>query len=258
MFKLIKYLLIGIPVLIIAIVIILYFSVNSIIKQGVETIGPLALGTEVKLQKVNISLFSGKGQLKGLHIGNPEGFHTDSSFELDEVRLAIDVSSLFSGKIIIDEIYIDAPEITYEKSGKGDNIKAILNNINDFAGQSGDKAPKESKDTSEKGGQKIQINNFILKNGKVHMSLTALKGEKLSLPLTDIHLKDIGKEKEGASVADAVKEIFAALDNNIAGTVAGSAKAIAETAEKAAEKTVGKAKETVEGAVDKLKGLFGK
>ena len=58
MFKLIKYLLIGVPVVIIAIIAVLFFSVNSIIKQGVETVGPMALGTEVNQKKVNISLFS--------------------------------------------------------------------------------------------------------------------------------------------------------------------------------------------------------
>ncbi len=249
MFKLIKYTLIGIPVVIIAIIAVLFFSVNSIIKHGVETVGPLALGTEVKIKKVNISLFSGKGELKGIRIGNPKGFHTESSFELNKVRLALNVSSLFSGKIIIDEIYIDAPEITYEKAAKGDNIKAILDNINDFAGTGGG---GKAKSKSEKGkSQKIQINNFILKNGKVTISTTALKGEKLSLSLSDIHLKDIGSDKEGASVADAVKEIFEALNTSIAGTVAGSLKSITKGVEKAADKAVG-------GAVDKLKGLFGK
>ncbi len=163
------------------------------------------------------------------------------------------MSSLFSGKIIIDEIYIDAPEITYERGGKGDNIKAILDNINEFARiGSGGRSEKKTESKSEKGpSRKVQINNFVLKNGKVNMSTTALKGEKLSLVLSDIHLKDIGSDKEGASVADAVKEIFEALNTSIAGTVAGSLKSITEGVEKAADKAVG-------GAVDKLKGLFGK
>jgi uncharacterized protein involved in outer membrane biogenesis len=256
--KLIKLIFIGIPVLIIAVIVVLVFSVNSIIKHGVETVGPMALGTDVTLQKVDISLFSGKGQLKGIIIGNPEGFKTDNSFKLNEVRLALDVSSLFSERIIIDEIFIDAPEITYEKSGKGDNFKAIMDNVNDFAGAAEGKASEDKKDESKEDGKKIQINNLIVKDGKVNMSMTALKGEQLTLPLTDIHLKDIGKDEGGTSIADAVKVVFGAVNKNVIGAVAGSAKAIAETAEKAAGETVGKAKETVGGAVDKLKGLFGK
>ncbi len=154
--KLIKFIFIGIPVLIIVVIIALVFSVNSIIKHGVETVGPLALGTDVKIAEVDISLFSGKGQLKGIIIGNPEGFKTDNSFKLNKVRLALDVSSLFSDKIIIDEIFIDAPEITYEKSGKGDNFKAILDNVNDFAGTSGSKASEDPKVESKEGGHSGQ------------------------------------------------------------------------------------------------------
>lgn len=252
MFRKIKIMVFGIPILIIAAVIALYFSLNSVIKHGVETVGPLVLGADVELKKVNISLFSGKGQLKGIRIGNPEGFKTDSSFQLNEVRVVIDVFSLFSGdKIIIEEIFIDAPEITYEKRGGSDNISAILKNINDIAEISGRMASKEKKVKAGGIGKKIRINNFVMKNGKVNMSATALSGQKLSLALSDIHLKDIGKDKDGTSIAEAAKEVFAAINTNIAGTVTGSVKSIT--------KGVGKiALETVGGAVDKLKGLFGK
>lgn len=252
MAKTIKIIVIGIPVLIIAVIIALYFSLNSIIKHGVETAGPLVLGTDVELKKVEISLFSGKGQLRGIRIGNPEGFRTDSAFQLNEVRLALDVFSLFSGdRIIIKEIFIDAPEITYEKSGKGDNINAILKNINKVTGTSKAGASKEEKGTSGGEGKKIQINDFMIKNGKVNLSATALQGQKVSLDLSDIHLKDIGTEKQGTSMAEAVKEIFAAVNKDIAGTVAGSVKSITEGVEKTAKEQVG-------GTVEKLKGLFGK
>ena len=143
MTKFTRILLIGIPLLIVVFIGTLYFSLNSIIKHGIETIGPRATGTEVKLQKANISLFTGKGHLTGLFIGNPEGFQTDSAFTLNEVKLALNVKSVFSDKIVINEILIDAPDITYEKSNKSDNIKHILKNIEKFSGESG--SPDEKK-----------------------------------------------------------------------------------------------------------------
>ena len=42
-----------------------------------------------------------------------------------EVKIAMRVSSVFSDRIIIDEIMVNAPEVTYEMSGKGNNIKII-------------------------------------------------------------------------------------------------------------------------------------
>jgi hypothetical protein len=240
-----KKILIAVPVILIAIVLVIGFYLTSIIKSGVETIGSLVTGVSVKLKDVDISLLSGEGQLKELFVGNPEGFKTESAFMLKEVKIALDVQSLFSDKIIIKEILVNAPDITYEKSGRSDNIKAILNNIESFTGvvqkivpEKG-KAEKEEKKT-EKAGKKIQINDFIIKDGKVNMSATLLQGGKLSFPLKDIHIKDIGSENEGTSTSKALEQVFAVVNNNVVTAVAG------ETGS------------SVSGAVGKLKGLFGK
>ena len=79
------------------------------------------------------------------------------------------------------------------------------------------------------------------------MSATALQGQKLSFPLQDIHIRDIGKEKEGTTMSKALQQIFVVLNKNTVTAVAGSVADIGKTAE-----------ETVGGAVGKLKGLFGK
>ncbi len=244
-----KKILIIVPILIILIIVGLGFSVNSIIKGGVEKIGPRALGADVRLQDVSISLLSGKGALKGLFIGNPKGFKSDSAFKLNEVRLAMDVKSVFSDRIIIEEIYIDAPDITYEKAMKGDNIKALMKNIESFSGASEKTAA--GKENGAKSETNIQINNFIVKNGKVTMSVTALQGQELSLDLPDIHLKDIGKDKDGSSVSKAMEQVLAAVNKNVVKATAGSITDIKGTVEKTVKGTVG-------DSVDKLKGLLGK
>jgi len=244
-----KKILIIIPILIIGIIIALSLSLNSIIRGGVETIGPEALGADVKLQDVDISMLNGKGNLKGLFIGNPEGFKTESAFQLGEIRISLDVKSVFSDRIVINEIFIDAPQITYEKSMKGDNIKALLKNIESFAGEKPQQ--KDSGKETAKSETKIQINNFIIKNGKVNMSMSALQGKKISLPLPDIHMKDIGKNKEGSTVSKALGQVFAVVNKNIVKATAGSVKDIGGTVGKTVEGTVGK-------SVNKLKGIFGK
>lgn len=247
MSKSIKGVLVGIPALIIAGFIVFYFSFNSIIKNGVEAIGPKILGADVVLQKVNISMFSGMGQLEGIIIGNPEGFHTESAFKLGKVRVAVDVASILSDKIVIDEIFIDAPEITYETSGGKNNIEVLLDNINKNAGisEGGDAESKD--DASKESGKKIQINDLIINNAKVNLSATILKGQTITIPMADIHLEDIGKDDEGASMSEAIQDVFTALNKNIAGAVAAPLKSAGES--------VGK---TVDKAVDKIKGFFGK
>jgi hypothetical protein len=246
-----KKILIILPILIIVIVIALSFSLNSIIRSGVETIGPKALGAEVKLQELDISMLNGKGTLNGLFIGNPKGFTTKSAFQLAEVRISLDVKSVFSDRIVINEIFIDGPDITYEKGMKGDNIKALIKNLESFAGAEQKSAPDGAGKEPAKSETKVQINNFIVKNGKINMSMSVLKGEKLSLALPDIHMKDIGKDKDGTTVSKALEEVFAVLNKNIIKSTAGSFKDIGGTLEKAVGGNVGE-------SVNKLKGLLGK
>src|SRR5436190_18164188 len=52
-------------VCLIALVVILILSLGSIIKKGVETVGPQITRTEMKLDGANVSVFSGSGALKG-------------------------------------------------------------------------------------------------------------------------------------------------------------------------------------------------
>jgi hypothetical protein len=236
----VKALFIAIPVFIVAVIAVLFFSFNSIVKNGVEAVGPKVLGTDVVLQKVDISLLSGSGMLKGIMIGNPEGFHTESAFRLGEVKVAVDIFSVLADKMIIDEIVIDSPEITYETSGTKNNIEAILDNIKDLAGGGEARSTDES---TQKSGKKLQINDIIIRNAKVNMSATILQGEMVTLSLSDIHIEDIGKEGEGANMSDALKEVFTVLDKSIAGAAAAP---------------IGSTGETVEKTVDKIKGLFDK
>ncbi len=70
-------------------------------------------------------MLSGKGTLTGFLIGNPDGFNTDHVFALGTVRGDVALPSLLSDKIVIEEIYIDGPEVTYEAGLTGSNIGKI-------------------------------------------------------------------------------------------------------------------------------------
>ena len=94
--------------------------------------------------------------------------------------------------------------------------------------------------------------------------------QEIKADLPDIHLKDIGKKKGGASAAEVAEEIFAALYGKIQSPMvmgalddqlkklggAGIAE-IGKAAKGAAGIAEGAGKET-EGVADKVKGLFKK
>jgi len=226
---------------------------NSMIKAGVEAVGPKITGTIVKLDAVDISPFSGQGRLKGLVVGNPKGFQTESAFKIADAKVKVDQKTALTDKLIIEEILIDGPEITYEGSPSGSNLSKIQENVAAFGKSVGTKEGAESKSEKKDPTQKkVQINHFIVKNGQVKLSASLLKGKALTVRLPDIHLRDIGKESGGVTVQKAVAEVFAAINKSVLQSVASSGKLLEKGAEEAAKGLGSEAGKAVEG----LKGLF--
>ena len=62
--------------LVVVALVVVFFSLNSIVKKAVETIGPKMTRVEVKLGAADISPFSGSGKLSKLFVGNPDGYKT--------------------------------------------------------------------------------------------------------------------------------------------------------------------------------------
>jgi len=250
---------IGVLLIVVALVVI-SSSLSSIIKAGVETVGPKITGTTMKLDGMDLSLFSGQGRLKGLVVGNPQGFQAASAFKLADAKVKVDLKTALSDKLVIEEILIDGPEITYEAGPSGSNIGKIQQNVAAFGKSVAPKDAAESKSPKKDPTQKkVQINDFILKNGKVTMSATMLKGQALAIPLPDIHLRDIGKESGGVTVQKATAEVFAAINKSVVQAVASSGKLLekgVEAAGEAAKDLGSEAGKSGSKAVEGVKGLF--
>ena len=227
-------------VLVIIAVIVVAANLNSMIKAGVETVVPQVTGTTIKLDGVDLSLLSGEGRLKGLVVGNPPGFQTPSALKLADAKISVDLQSALTDKLIIKEILIDGPEITYEGGPSGSNFSKIQENVAAFAKKAGASGGAEAKaEKKEPGGKKVQINDFILRNAKVNASTSLLKGQTLTIPLPDLHLKDIGKESKGATVGEASAQVFTAVNKSVISAVAGSGKLLEKGVEAVGEAAKG-------------------
>src|SRR6266852_9079489 len=249
---LLKIGMIGVLLIVVALVVI-SSSLSSIIKAGVEAVGPKITGTTVKLDAMDLSLFSGQGRLKGLVVGNPPSFQAEIAFKLADAKVKVDLKTALSDKLIIEEILIDGPEITYEGGPSGSNISKIQEHVAAFGKSVGTKGAGESQSQKRDPTQKkVQINHFIVKNGQVSLSASMLKGKGLTVRLPDLHLRDIGKESGGVMVQQAAAEVLMAINKSVVQSVAGSGKLLEKAAEEAAKGLGSEAGKAVEG----IKGLF--
>jgi hypothetical protein len=267
-----KWIFIGAGVVVVIIVILLVFGISKIgplIKTAVNTYGPTITKTDLRLEDVGVSLFSGEVKLKEFYLGNPKGFTSPQAMRVKSIFVNVDEKSLMKDPIVIDKIEIAGPEITYEKTASSDNFMTIMENVKKSAGMG--QAPQEKPKQAGK-SKNLMIKEFVLKEGKVNLVAAFLGGKGVSAPLPDIRLTNIGSGKEGASPQKVAETILAAiyekltssaftasLNNQLKALGVQSLDEATAGAKKQIETTVGKgAGEEAGKLLDKTKGLFGK
>ena len=131
---------IGFLVLVLAIVgVVLYFLANlgDVVKTAVEKGGSAATQVSVTLAKAEVKPTEGSATLSGLVVGNPPGFKTDNAFELGGISVKIDPATVTKDVVIVKEVVVQGPKVTYELGANGSNIDAIKKNVERFAGGGG-------------------------------------------------------------------------------------------------------------------------
>lgn len=239
----------GIVVVIAVAVFVLWSNVGSVIKTAVEKFGSEIFQAQVTLNEADVSATSGEGALKGLTVGNPSGFKTDSAFKLGMVSVQVDIGTLIDDPIVIKEIVVQAPEVTYEYASAGSNLDALKENAESYVGGSGG----GSSASDDSAGKKLVIENLYIRDGRINVSADFLGGRKIGTALPEIHLTDIGKDKGGAGPGEIAEKIIAAV-------TAAAGKAVSsldvEGLSKAAQEQLGivqeRASEAMEEATENL------
>ncbi len=267
-----KKILIGVVVILVVVGgvgVYVYLNAGGIIKQIVEEVGSEATKTKVSLSKVDLSIQSGEAALIGFQMGNPSGFKTPKAMSFGVVSVKIDPASVTGDVILIKEVVIAKPEITYEfASGGGSNFDAIQKNVNAYAKALGAGGQKDSAEA--KGSKKFIIEHLYVRDGKIGVSADFLQGKALNGGLPTIHLKDIGKKSNGATAAEVADQLMSEISKSATkvvsslgvGKMMDAAEGVMKGAEKMLEGGGGDAKKLLEGATkgvgDSLKGVFGK
>ncbi len=253
--KFVKVGLLALVGVILVIAVVLHLWLGILIKTGVEQVGSKVTRTSVTLKNVDIGLLAGRAQFEGLAVGNPQGFQAPTAIKVGAARARIKWGAVLSNRVVIEEITIDGPEVTYEGVISKSNFSTILDNVQSFSSTGPNPKPGEPPAQPARSAEKkFFIKELNLTNGRVAVwaGTGVLGNQSLSVALPDIHLKDIGKDTGGATFVEALSAVFGALNKASAQAVASAAKPL-EKGAKAAGELVGQgASKAVEG----VKGLF--
>jgi hypothetical protein len=213
-------------VLIAAGIFLILSNLDALVEKAIEKHGSTVTQTGVSVSGVKLSLREGRGTINGLRIENPDGYGALNAFSLDDITLDIDIESLGSDPIVIDEIRIVAPEIYVEVTTDGStNITDLRKNVQESLGE-GSEGGSGGSEGNEK---RILIRKFVFDGGKIELDATALGQEKRTLQLPGITMNDIGGP--GGFYPDQITAVI--LDRVIERVASAVAKAgVREAAEK--------------------------
>lgn len=170
----------GFVAVIIVGIIVIALSLGGMIKSGIEENGSELLQTQVTVDNVSVSVFNGGGTISGFTIQNPEGFSDEPALYIREASMEMDIWSLFSDHIVVNEIIVKSPDLFFEQVGAGINLKKLNDNM--------ELASEESSETS------LIIEYLLIEDGNITVSSSLERERTTEVTLDEFTLNDIGRD----------------------------------------------------------------
>lgn len=218
MAKFIKWVVVVIVMLVLSAIVGAALFGGALVKQGINRLGPSIMGVPVSVDDSRVSLVQGAIRLEGLRVGNPEGFKTERLFEVEAIDVEIDLSSLASDTVVIRRVHIEAPQITYEQGLRQSNLGALV------AGMGSESPSPDAGSTGTKSdGKRVVIEDLLIANGKVNLSVTGAMGLSAPVSLATVRMQNVGGEdgSRGLGVRDVVKMVLDTVLRSVMNAVGG-------------------------------------
>lgn len=184
--KLVKVMLGVVLVLVLAVaglVFYVYSNLDGIVKQLIESEGPKLTHTTVAVDNVALSPLKGKGQLAGVKIGNPEGFSTEHLLLWESILLDINVQSLNTDVVVLDDLRVEGVHIILEQKGSTTNLQQLLKAL-----ESDSASPENNENTAAaQESIKVAVKHVLFENNRVEVVTENYGRQTVEMPQFELN-----------------------------------------------------------------------
>ncbi|MBW2494092.1 MAG: hypothetical protein JRE43_05015 [Deltaproteobacteria bacterium] len=193
--------------LIVALGVVAFIYLDSIVGKAIETGCTKALGVETRVGWVRVGLVTGKFGIGQLEIANPSGFETDHFIAFDRIHFEIPPKSLREDTIVMPLLELDGVDVAIETAAGKKNYEVILDNLKRFS-DSGAADPAAEKEAAEDavGGKSFVLREGVIREVVATIDLGKVKGgtDRVVVEIPEIRLHP---SKSGASAEVSIAEI---------------------------------------------------
>jgi uncharacterized protein involved in outer membrane biogenesis len=221
-------------------------SLGSILKRGLETVGPKATQVDFKVKSAGAWLFAWRVELTGVVLGNPPGYKSPTAITVEEVSVRVRPGSVFSDKVVLDSIDVKSLVITLEGGLKDNNLKKIEHNLDKYIGSSST-SPNSSAPASSpaKPERKLQVTDLVIRGAKLQVKTKLTGGKTITLSIPEIHLTDLGSGPEGITGVEVGQRMLHAVLEASVTAIVQNAGSLGEEGAKGARNAVQKASDAI-------------
>ena len=193
----------------IALGVVLWLTIDSIAKTGIERGGTYALGVPTTVDSVSLSLLGGEMRINGLTVANPEGFATPHVMKAARIEAGLRLGSLLGDTVEVNRFEIEGLDMNIEQKLGSSNMSALLNNIK-AKSPGGEKkdAPKEA------GGRKVKVERIVIRNTVAHTQVLPIGGKAatLDVKVPEIVMNNVTSDNAGGvAVPELMRRLFPAI-----------------------------------------------
>ena len=220
--KIIGGIILGVVVLALVLVLTLPLWLGPVVKPLANAAVPKVTKTTFNLGHLSLNPYTGRFELGDMQLGNPEGYSEPRALEVSNIVVDVAMSTVGGKYVHVEEVVIDGVFVSLVKGGPNnvDNIEQIQYNVAggkdkyeankakaDAEKKAKEKDAKPEEEKSDDGsGKKVVIDKLTLNNIRVKYGM-------ITIPVPSITLKDLGKESDGASLAEIGDAIWASIIN---------------------------------------------
>ena len=193
-------------------------NLDEIVRTAIETYGTEAIGSQVSVGSVEISLSEGSAIIYDFSIANPEGFSERSLMSFSELAVDLDLANISQEMIGISRIATRDPFVSYERANGTSNLDLVSARLSSGSAQEPESAGPESQ-------MLLQIDSVMI--GNIQASVSDAMLPRAIVSLGDIELD--GLAGTPAEIAQQIlRPVLRQLASNAGSAFAGMAAQMAQ------------------------------
>lgn len=226
-------------VLLLAAGVFLYLNFGDLAKRAAEKIATNALGVNVSISSLNVSLKEKKAVLRGLSIANPPGYRKSHIITADRLNIGLNTAS----RELIDfkDVSVDGVVVNLEVNEKGTNLSDLK------------KLARQKKQKESVGSKQVRliVRQMVINTSTLNPSVTLLGRDIASVEIPAIRLSGLGTDSgKGAVAQDVISQVV------IQYLSAAERQARQSDMLSIGDGVIDDVKDTLDGAAKKIEGLF--